>query len=146
MNALRKHAHLPPITSRLLDVIEKITTKHRRNKQLEELTGIDSERWSAVSLGRQRPTAEMLEGITKAFPSLCLWLMTGQDDKANKQYDIHTFLALKKYNVNDLLKKEPLDLNDDELRVIKVINAELIVARTKSNNPTVEQNLMRALL
>lgn len=116
------------IASRLLEIIEKTTVKHRRNKQLAELTGIDSERWSAFSLGRQRPTAEMLEGIAKAFPVLCLWLMTGSDDRAHGQYDIDTYVALKKFNLNDILAKEPVDLTAEELLVVDVEGA-------RSNNP-----------
>lgn len=116
------------VASRLFDVIEKTTTKHRRNKQLAELTGVDSERWSAFGLGRQRPTAEMLEGIAKAFPSLCLWLMTGRDDKAHKQYDIDTYVALNKFKWNEILAKEPVELSPEEMLVVEVEAA-------RSNDP-----------
>lgn len=121
------------VASRLLEVIEKTTAKHRRNKQLSELTGIDSERWSAFSLGRQRPTAEMLEGISRAFPSLCLWLMTGRDDKANAQYDVDTYAALKTHNLSELLKKEPIDLTEDEMRVISVEDERMKAASSTEN-------------
>jgi hypothetical protein len=69
---------------RIIRIIEKTTTPHRRYKELEEWTGISAESWRKVTTGKQRPTAEMLQGIARHFPQYSEWLLTG-DIKANRQ-------------------------------------------------------------
>lgn len=103
---------------RILGIINSTTNPVRRFKELEEWSGVKSDSWRKFHNGRQRATEEMIEGLGKRFPELVLWLVTGVDSKANCQYDIDTYVALKTYRISDILKKEPLDLTDGEMRVV----------------------------
>lgn len=58
-------------------IIDYVTTPTRRWKELEELTGIATHSWQKAYLGKQRPTAEMLEAVSRHWPSYCFWMMTG---------------------------------------------------------------------
>lgn len=106
------------ISERLHHLINTLTTASRRHKQLEEETGIPKDRWTAFAAGRQRPTAEMIEAIGRRYPDLCLWLITGDADPANSQYDPETHIARKKYDWRTLIKKEPRDLTEEEMKVL----------------------------
>lgn len=106
------------LSDRLMILIEYTTAKHRRFKQMEEITGIDADRWTAYANGRQRPNFEMIEAAGKANPNLCLWLVTGDTDFKNEQYDPATFAAMKKHKLKELREKEPMDLTDEEMLVI----------------------------
>lgn len=108
------------ISSRLSEAIDHFTDKYRRNKKLEEITGIDAERWSAFNLGRQRPTAEMLEAICKAFPSLCLWLMTGKSNNAISQYDAETYVLMQSVDLADINRKAIDQLSETEMKAAKI--------------------------
>jgi hypothetical protein len=66
------------LAGRMLFLIQATTQEHRRYKELEEKTGVPADRWKAFALGRQRPTAEMIEAIGSKFPNHCEWLLTGQ--------------------------------------------------------------------
>lgn len=68
------------LANRMLEVIQAMTGSKRRFKELEELTGIPSDRWSAFSLGRQRPTAEMIESVCKEWPQFAFWIAIGITD------------------------------------------------------------------
>jgi hypothetical protein len=69
------------LSTRLLAAIKSGTSKKRSYKELEEQTGIPSDRWSAFALGRQRPTAEMIETACKIWPEHAFWIVTGVEDK-----------------------------------------------------------------
>ena len=71
------------LADRMLVVIQAKTESKRRFKEMEELTGIPSDRWSAFSLGRQRPTAEMIEAVCKAWPQYAFWISLGITDPEN---------------------------------------------------------------
>jgi hypothetical protein len=49
---------------------------------MAELSGIASDRWSAVFSERQRPTVEMIEAIAKIWPQHAFWLATGIEDSS----------------------------------------------------------------
>lgn len=68
------------LASRMLLLIQKTTREHRRYKELEEQTMVPADRWKAFALGRQRPTAEMIETLARKWPEHALWLTTGIDD------------------------------------------------------------------
>lgn len=68
------------LQARMILVIKKMTGERRRFKELEELTSIPADRWKAFSLGRQRPTSEMIEGIGRLWPKYAFWLVTGIED------------------------------------------------------------------
>lgn len=108
------------ISSRLSEVIEQFTDKYRRNKKLEEVTGIDAERWSAFNLGRQRPTAEMLEAICKALPGICLWLMTEKTDNAIGQYDAETYALMRSVDLDEIRRKDIGQLSETEIKAAKI--------------------------
>jgi hypothetical protein len=65
------------LQNRLIELIKVATLEHRRFKQLEELTGIPADRWKNFWLGRQRPTAEMIEAVCQNWPEYAFWLVTG---------------------------------------------------------------------
>lgn len=96
--------------------MELTTSKQRKFKQLEEWTGVASDRWSALSLGRQRPTAEMIEGLCKHFPELALWITTGTTDPENRQWDVETAQARRERSITKILKMKPEEISrEDEL-------------------------------
>ena len=70
----------PRIDMRLLTLMKLEFSEGRRFKELEERTEIKAEKWKSFSLGRQRPTVEMLEKICTLLPHHAFWLMTGIDD------------------------------------------------------------------
>lgn len=65
---------------RMLFLVQATTQEHRRYKELEEKTGVAADRWKAFALGRQRPTAEMIEALGKLKPQYSQWLLTGKVD------------------------------------------------------------------
>jgi hypothetical protein len=67
------------LAERMLFALKATTPEARRYKVLEEATGIDADRWKAFSLGRQRPTAEMIEAFCVLNPELAFWIATGRD-------------------------------------------------------------------
>ncbi|GAB2899412.1 hypothetical protein GCM10027202_29150 [Microvirgula curvata] len=68
------------LQGRLWLVIESEISSNRRFKELEERTGIPSDRWKALSLNRQRPTAEMIEAVCREWPQYAFWISTGVSD------------------------------------------------------------------
>lgn len=95
------------VEDRVRSVMERAAPQQRRYKTLQEWTGIPSDRWSAVALGRQRPTAEMLGALCLRFKELTLWLMTGRDDPRNKQWNLDTFFARKELRLSAVLERDP---------------------------------------
>jgi hypothetical protein len=69
------------LSERLLLLINIKVDAQRRFKEMEKKSGIGSDRWSAFSLGRQRPTAEMIEAAGKIWPEHAFWLLTGIEDQ-----------------------------------------------------------------
>lgn len=47
-------------------------------KKLEELTGIDREKWYALRGGKRRVNEDDIEGILAITPEYALWLVTGK--------------------------------------------------------------------
>ena len=99
--------------------MELAAPKQRRFKQLEEWTGIASDRWSAVSLGRQRPTAEMIEALCTRYPEMALWLTTGRTDRTNMQWDARTAMARKSTNLFAVLQKGRVQLSEEDKLVLE---------------------------
>lgn len=46
-------------------------------KKLEELTGIDREKWYALRGGKRRVNEDDIQGILSITPEYALWLVTG---------------------------------------------------------------------
>lgn len=68
------------LLDRFKAIIDYETHETRRWKELEELTGITTHSWRQAYLGKQRPTAEMLEGVALHWPKYAFWMMTGITD------------------------------------------------------------------
>jgi hypothetical protein len=47
-------------------------------KRLEELSGIDREKWYALRKGGRRANEDDISVIAKLFPSYALWLVSGE--------------------------------------------------------------------
>ena len=47
-------------------------------KKLEELTGIDREKWYALRKGGRRANEDDISSIAKIHPEYALWLVSGQ--------------------------------------------------------------------
>jgi len=107
------------VEQRVKLLMQRAAAQQRRYKTLQEWTGIPSDRWSAVALGRQRPTAEMLGALCRKFNELTLWLMTGKDDPRNKQWDLETFFARKELRLSAILEKPAgSELSIEEIYVL----------------------------
>jgi hypothetical protein len=84
------------IDDRIRLFMNAVPDQARKFKQLEEWTGIPSDRWSAVSLGRQRPTTAMVEALCKEFQSLAMWITTGRSRIGSPvQVPLDTYLNMK---------------------------------------------------
>lgn len=68
------------LTERLFSLVNLKVDSRRPYKNMQELTGIASDRWSAVFSERQRPTVEMIEAVAKIWPQHAFWLATGIED------------------------------------------------------------------
>lgn len=78
---LRSDGRVSSLTDRLQAVIEFTTNDHRRWKTLEDLSGIAANSWMQMARGKQRPTAEMTEAVSKAHPEFAFWIATGLTDR-----------------------------------------------------------------
>ena len=104
---------------RLIQLIDFVTNKHRRFKELEELTGINSDSWRMFYSGKQRATEEMIEKICSVFPKVALWITTGKSQPEHEQYDAKTFSLLKIHSLHSILEKEPIEVTGDEMIVFE---------------------------
>ena len=75
--------------------------------------------WRKFYIGRQRATEEMIEGLGRAFPHFVMWLICGGPNARENYFDPKTFMAIKKFNIDDILCKEPREISDEELLVVK---------------------------
>ncbi|MDR0775974.1 MAG: hypothetical protein LBE81_04980 [Azonexus sp.] len=104
-----------------MHAINMLVPKYRQYKTLEELTGVNAERWKAFVHGRQRPTAEMLQEFGIRYPQLCLWLLTGRTYLGGEQYDPEVYKALAEANAHDIVsEKNPKSISDSQALVIAV--------------------------
>lgn len=104
------------LTERLMRLVEVKIGKSKKFKKLEELTEITADRWSAVSLDRQKPTLEMAEKLCKEWPEFAVWLMTGMSpNNVGKQTTPDRWEAMNSdYSLKKLLKVEPVKLSEKE--------------------------------
>lgn len=68
------------IDERLIALINWTTSPAKRFKELEEKTGISSNRWQSVWHARQRAMPDMIEIIGRLYPEYAFWLVTGISD------------------------------------------------------------------
>jgi hypothetical protein len=68
------------LSERMHLLVEQVTNEYRRFKELEVVTGVQADSWKSWFHGRQRPTAEMIEVVCKAWPEYAFWLATGGTD------------------------------------------------------------------
>ncbi|MDO8038387.1 hypothetical protein [Janthinobacterium sp. SUN137] len=61
-------------------LISAKTHEARRFKELEEVSGIAAVSWRKAFTKGQRPTAEMIESVSKVWPEHAFWLVTGTPD------------------------------------------------------------------
>lgn len=66
------------IHERFNQVLLLTAPTEKRNKWLEEETGIPASKWMQLLLGRQKCTPEMLEAFCVRWPEHAEWLMTGE--------------------------------------------------------------------
>lgn len=71
------------IHDRFRAVIRRNTSETRKWSELEALTGIPATSWQKAYNAKQRPTAEMLEAISRLWPEFAFWLVTGISDAKN---------------------------------------------------------------
>ncbi|MFN3812376.1 MAG: hypothetical protein ACK4S6_17355 [Roseateles asaccharophilus] len=65
------------IHERFNQVLLLTAPTEKRNKWLEDQTGIPASKWMQLLLGRQKCTPEMLEAFCQRWPEYAEWLMTG---------------------------------------------------------------------
>ena len=85
-------------------LVQALTQENRRYKHLEDLTGIPADRWKAFALGRQRPTAEMIEAVCLVWPEHAYWIATGLTDSVEGSVGIPAAYAT---DLNLELKPQP---------------------------------------
>ncbi|WP_175666007.1 hypothetical protein [Burkholderia ambifaria] len=71
------------ISSRTLAVLRAVTSERRRYKELEEWTGIPATNWQSAAKGKQKPTAVMIEALSRRWPKYAFWIATGLTDPEN---------------------------------------------------------------
>lgn len=71
------------IIYRITAVIRHVADPRRRLKHLEEETGIPDRNWKQVWSGKQRPTAHMIESLSRRWPQYAFWVATGITDEVN---------------------------------------------------------------
>jgi hypothetical protein len=109
------------IRDRLFDVINHSMTKKGANTLLAKESGIAATSWQNASSGKQRATEEMIEFVSRKWPEYAYWIVTGENPENSK----HTTPRVEKLkntviNFSELLKKEPLDLTDDQAEILKL--------------------------
>jgi hypothetical protein len=121
------------LSTRLLAAIKSGTSKKRSYKELEEQTGIPSDRWSAFALGRQRPTAEMIETACKIWPEHAFWIVTGVEDtkyghRAVPEQDVNTSSPIASEKISVTYFNELIAAHDDgDFKKAEFINKGLLV-------------------
>lgn len=68
------------LKTRLLLLIKTKLDEKGQFKALENLTGIKANHWRDCNAGKQRPTAEMIEAVSRLWPEHAFWLATGISD------------------------------------------------------------------
>jgi hypothetical protein len=76
----QRYAMNKKIFERMMSIIDAELPANRRFKDLEEMSGIASHSWIAVSRSRQRPTAEMIEFVGRRWPDYAYWMVTGDTE------------------------------------------------------------------
>lgn len=83
------------LRERFADVIRMNTSETRRWKELETLTGIPAANWLAAVRNKQRPTADMIEALARAWPQYAFWMVTGVTDARYGHVSADTYGQLK---------------------------------------------------
>ncbi|WP_308924614.1 hypothetical protein [Janthinobacterium sp. J1-1] len=81
---------LKTIFDRFQALISAKTHEARRFKELEEVSGIAAVSWRKAFTKGQRPTAEMIESVSKVWPEYAFWLVTGTPDPVAGHIGIST--------------------------------------------------------
>ncbi|WP_137887635.1 hypothetical protein [Pseudomonas sp. 2FE] len=68
------------ITERFKAVIWSNTPEKRRWAELQTLTEIPATSWNKACIGKQRPTAEMIQAAAQLWPEYAFWMATGVTD------------------------------------------------------------------
>jgi len=131
--------------SRLIELIDRTTSEGRRFKQLEEWTGVEATKWRNFYGGKQRPTSEMIEGLCRHFPSMALWITTGQADFANRQFDPAAQQALDKHTLSSVLDKDPSKLDSVEVLRLEVELARRMMIFDEAKSGTSVTRLLQAI-
>lgn len=64
-------------------MLRAVTSERRRYKELEEWTGIPATNWQSAAKGKQKPTAVMIEALSRRWPKYAFWIATGLTDPEN---------------------------------------------------------------
>lgn len=74
----------PPVADirdRLNAIVSWAVPGRGRFRQLEERSGISQESWKATWHNKQRPTADMIQVVARAWPEYAFWMVTGVTDQ-----------------------------------------------------------------
>lgn len=115
------------LLDRMKHVIEVQTDAHRRFKELEERTGLKATAWQNFWMGRQRPTWEMIELVSRTWPEFAFWLVTGIDDPEHGHQQVSRYHLPKKrkasaYFAAKLRSKKTGELFDEAMRRAHLIH------------------------
>jgi hypothetical protein len=94
------------LIDRMRDVIDAQTDAHRRFKELEEKTGLKATAWQNFWNGRQRPTWEMIELVSKTWPQFAFWISTGIDDHEHGHQKISRYHPVQDRAANEYFAKK----------------------------------------
>ena len=110
------------INTRIIEVAKTKLTAHKVFKELEIRSGIKANSWRKVAEEKQRATSEMIEFVCREWPDYAFWLCTGYlADTSVKHTSPKREQALDlNIDITELLKKEPIDWSNDELKYAHV--------------------------
>jgi hypothetical protein len=129
------------IGERIKEVLELKLGKKGKIVAIERLSGINKSSWNSALSGKQRPTAEMIQFVCREWPEYAFWLCTGYlADSSVKHTSPKKEQALDlDLDINELLKKEPIDWSNDELKFAHIKVAE-------DHNEVVSHDLFHKML
>ena len=110
------------IGERIKEVLELKLGRKGKIVAVERLSGINKSSWNSALSGKQRPTAEMIQFVCREWPDYAFWVCTGYLSDASVKHTSpkkEQALGLK-IDITELLKKEPIDWSNDELKYAHV--------------------------
>jgi hypothetical protein len=72
------------IATRMTLLIRTVLQGKSDWKALEQMTGVNANKWRHMNAGITKPSLEMLAGLSRAFPGYAFWLATGLSNYAGE--------------------------------------------------------------